>query len=710
MSETGLLLKDRYRIEKELGRGGIGVVYLARDEQLHARQVVVKVLLDRSEGSEWLQKKFRQEIQALVRIDHPGVVGALDAGEMPDGKPFLVMQFVQGTTLRSLMKAGTLDLAGIAVVIRQVGAALTAAHEKGVHHRDLKPENIMVQDLGHDEMLVKIIDFGIATVRDPAEEGTRQTEIAGSVLYMAPEQLLGKPQAATDTYVPSRHALRAARHAAQGGRAKALGSAPRAAAGRGRAGAEKPLLRRQGPPRERPGVRRGARPRPHGKPEGHRARGRAAHGARGPRAHRRHAPHPDPTRPHRSGPHRRSRSGPGDGPRPLHGHRGLLDAPDGPPAGSAGDAAGDHPGDRGVPARPLGSGADQPAHRQIRLRMGIHTGAVYRVADINANLNVAGGGINIAQRVMDSGDAGHILVSQAVADVVGQLSQWSGSLHDLGEHPVKHGVRIRLYSLHTPEFGNPARPSKLRTGEKERRPPRPEPRDQPGPSPSRARWLAGGVVVVLLFGAGGYLLTHRKPGPDAGSPSVSTLAPAPGPTRELSYYLTVQKYQGGQPYSSPFRMAREMLFGPDDRLRVTVTSSQAGCIYIVNEGPDPGSGQITYNVLYPRAAGGVASANLAEGQEVHIPSPDTYFKLDQARGTESLWLIFAGKEVPELEAVKGLANPNDKGVVKDPAQVAGVRRVLGRYSAARPEAVPDETTKRTLLKAKGDLLVGLLKL
>ena len=200
MSETGLLLKDRYRIEKELGRGGIGVVYLARDEQLHARQVVVKVLLDRSEGSEWLQKKFRQEIQALVRIDHPGVVGALDAGEMPDGKPFLVMQFVQGTTLRSVMKAGTLDLAGIAVVIRQVGAALTAAHEKGVHHRDLKPENIMVQDLGHDEMLVKIIDFGIATVRDPAEEGTRQTEIAGSVLYMAPEQLLGKPQAATDTY------------------------------------------------------------------------------------------------------------------------------------------------------------------------------------------------------------------------------------------------------------------------------------------------------------------------------------------------------------------------------------------------------------------------------------------------------------------------------------------------------------------------------
>src|SRR2546425_9064895 len=98
------------------------------------------------------------------------------------------------------------------------------------------------------------------------------------------------------------------------------------------------------------------------------------------------------------------------------------------------------------------------AQPQIRLRMGIHTGAVYRVADINANLNVAGGGINIAQRVMDSGDAGHILVSQAVADLVGPLSQWSGSVHGLRGHPVQQGVRIRLYRPHTPELGKPPRP------------------------------------------------------------------------------------------------------------------------------------------------------------------------------------------------------------------------------------------------------------
>ena len=87
------------------------------------------------------------------------------------------------------------------------------------------------------------------------------------------------------------------------------------------------------------------------------------------------------------------------------------------------------------------------SHPEIPLRMGLHSGPVYRVADINANQNVAGGGINIAQRVMDCGDAGHILASQSVAEVLGQLSSWKDSLHDLGEAEVKHGVRVHLYNF-----------------------------------------------------------------------------------------------------------------------------------------------------------------------------------------------------------------------------------------------------------------------
>jgi eukaryotic-like serine/threonine-protein kinase len=101
------------------------------------------------------------------------------------------------------------------------------------------------------------------------------------------------------------------------------------------------------------------------------------------------------------------------------------------------------------------------SHPDLKLRMGIHSGPVYRVADINANRNVAGGGINIAQRVMDCGDAGHILVSREVADVLGQLSGWRPMLHDIGEVEVKHGLLLHLHNLYTDETGNTAPPKKL---------------------------------------------------------------------------------------------------------------------------------------------------------------------------------------------------------------------------------------------------------
>jgi class 3 adenylate cyclase len=101
-------------------------------------------------------------------------------------------------------------------------------------------------------------------------------------------------------------------------------------------------------------------------------------------------------------------------------------------------------------------------HPEIKLRMGIHSGPVYRLADINANRNVSGGGINIAQRVMDCGDAGHILVSSTVADVLVQLTAWKESLLDLGETRVKHDVQVHLFNVCTDNVGNKTVPKKLR--------------------------------------------------------------------------------------------------------------------------------------------------------------------------------------------------------------------------------------------------------
>src|SRR6266513_63540 len=100
-------------------------------------------------------------------------------------------------------------------------------------------------------------------------------------------------------------------------------------------------------------------------------------------------------------------------------------------------------------------------HPELQVRMGIHSGPVNEITDLNAQANIAGAGINIAQRIMDCGDAGHILLSQHVADDLEQYPRWRSLLHDLGECEVKHGVRVHAVNLYTDEVGNPAVPEKL---------------------------------------------------------------------------------------------------------------------------------------------------------------------------------------------------------------------------------------------------------
>ncbi|HKQ78966.1 MAG TPA: protein kinase [Blastocatellia bacterium] len=201
--ESGSLLDGRYVIEKEIGQGGIGVVYLARDRKL-SNYVVIKTLIEPAytdRESEWIEEKFRQEIEVMARISHPGVVGALDVGALPGGSVYLVMQYIPGPSLRDAITAGGMDLARAGALIKQLGRALAAVHEHNVIHRDLKPENVLLQQSGGVEY-AKIIDFGVAKVRaemsDAADE--KKTLIAGTPAYIAPEQLQGLPTTASDIY------------------------------------------------------------------------------------------------------------------------------------------------------------------------------------------------------------------------------------------------------------------------------------------------------------------------------------------------------------------------------------------------------------------------------------------------------------------------------------------------------------------------------
>ncbi len=198
----GLRLGGRYLIEKELGRGGIGIVYLARDERLHSMPVVIKFLLESKSESAWLQKKFFQEVEALARLNHPGIVKVLDKDHTQDGKPFFVMEFVNGKPLRSVITNDGLDFEYAAHLIQQIGQALGTAHREGIFHRDLKPENIIVQALSDGDEQIKLIDFGLAKVKNSELGSTTELAmVAGSLNYIAPEQLLSHPiSAATDIY------------------------------------------------------------------------------------------------------------------------------------------------------------------------------------------------------------------------------------------------------------------------------------------------------------------------------------------------------------------------------------------------------------------------------------------------------------------------------------------------------------------------------
>jgi hypothetical protein len=195
--EINTVIGGRYVIEKKLGQGGVGSVYLARDSRLMNKRVVVKLLF--RTDNDWVVRKFHQEREALARVDHPGIVGVLDVGEAPDGAPYIVMQYVDGITLRAALTPEGMALERVTSIVEQVTAALGAAHDRGIIHRDLKPENIMLWANAGSQEQVKIIDFGIAKIRDSliAPETITGSATAGTVLYMSPEQLRGASVAAS---------------------------------------------------------------------------------------------------------------------------------------------------------------------------------------------------------------------------------------------------------------------------------------------------------------------------------------------------------------------------------------------------------------------------------------------------------------------------------------------------------------------------------
>ncbi len=473
-----------YEILGMLGSGGMGKVFKAR-HVITDRIEAMKILSSELAGRQDITDRFLREIKVLAALDHPNIA-ALRTALKVDNQFVMIMEYVDGTTLSTRLSMGRIPVADVLNYIDQALAALSYAHQKQVIHRDVKPGNMMLTPAG----VVKVMDFGIA--RSEGDRGmTMSGTTLGSLCYMSPEQVKGQNvdvrsdlysmgvslyelvtgerpfRADSDFYLMTAQVEQTPKPpiqlrpdlppslneviltAMQKDPAKRFQSADafrNALTSVRRAMGEAPTA-------EMTAEAKAASPAPQKSDSSSTRTLEMAHVLFTDIVAYSQLPmdtQEQVLRQLQDIVRGTTEFGRAQASSQLI----ILPTGDGMALVFFGDAE--------APAR-CALELDRVLRKQsgIPLRMGIHTGPVYRVADINANRNVAGGGINMAQRVMDCGDAGHILVSGAVADVLGQVSTWRQALHDLGEAEVKHGIRVRIYNLYTDEVGNPELPHKL---------------------------------------------------------------------------------------------------------------------------------------------------------------------------------------------------------------------------------------------------------
>lgn len=214
------LLNGRYRLEKRLGRGAMGQVYVARDENLSTRRVAIKTVRPDILNDESMQEgealaRFKREAQTAASIRHQNVVAVTDFGKSPEGIFFLVMEYVEGETLYDLLRReGTLPPQRALGLLAQIAEGVAAAHEEEILHRDLKPANVFIMKrkaatTRHGDGFVKVGDFGLAKIinqavadAEAASGGPQSRGIIGTPEYMAPEQMQSgvPPDARADVY------------------------------------------------------------------------------------------------------------------------------------------------------------------------------------------------------------------------------------------------------------------------------------------------------------------------------------------------------------------------------------------------------------------------------------------------------------------------------------------------------------------------------
>ena len=213
-----------------------------------------------------------------------------------------------------------------------------------------------------------------------------------------------------------------------------------------------------------------------------------------------------------------------------------------------------------------------------------------------------------------------------------------------------------------------------------------------------------GALIVLVIGIVGVKMWLSS------APTPSNLPPPAAIERALNYWVSVQKYRDGKPYRQPFKLPGAILFEKDDQVRLHVSSTQDGHLYILNEGP-PSNGQAPpLNVLFPSPTANNGLSLVSSGQTIDIPK-QSWFRFDQEEGTEKIWLVWSVNEIPDLEATKEFANDKDRGVIGSPGLDRSVKDFLAKtHSTSNPSVVRDDASKETRVSANAAIVVHVLAL
>jgi serine/threonine protein kinase len=784
MSEA-LRTFHKFEMIEKLGEGGMGEVWKARDPALD-RFVALKFLVSSLLDSATALSRFKQEAIAASKLDHPNICTIYEVGEA-EGKTYIAMAFYEGRVLSDMLQPGQpqLGVDEIRNYLRQAASGLGKAHESGILHRDIKPANIMITNDG----LVKILDFGLAKNLRTASALTRPDTMLGTLFYMAPEQVQGgeigqqadiwalgavlyemlaqrrpfdaeyeaavlyaivheqpKPLREFRPDTPDDLA-QIAEKALKKDPAERYKSMRDLIADLGTAAAPRPVLADATVIQKRePSVA-------------------AAHGERAAQLPSRRAGSDPDAASERTSCHVLFMDIVKFSLRSLEAKDQIIRQLQQVVRGTE-EFQRWEKRDNGLLMKDTGDGlllvffhdplspircAVEIAEAlkndpNLDLRIGVHGGLALIRPDIQGRDDVAGSAVDLAQRVMDCGDAGHILLSDTAAENARQTEQFRDQLQYLGECRVKHGEVMRLFNLVGEKWGNPRCPTKLyRRGMNlagialaflaplVAASPWLKSQYQPLPflssvspwvmallgialaglsamwvlSASR-QWIrfqkywraspqyAARAVAPWLISMGLVFFVFVDPckvtpgGPDC-APIVETVP------RTLSYWMQITRL-GDRTLPEPMLhidAAQSVLFPSGSHLSLFVEAAEEGYLYVINQAAQDAGGMPGYALVFPRADINAGNSKVPGG----VPFEVAPFEFDSQQGKERLFLILADAPIEVLESLR----PDEQLRLTSIGEVQAVRGFIQAHSAeaARTEVLAD----RVQVMEDGDVLL-----